>query len=48
MEAEFGARQTAAPPFRATSGFRRRLAQWLLGQRWFVRRVVLDRWFLRR
>ena len=36
------------PPPRATSAFRRRLAHWLLGRRWFVRRVVLDRWFLRR
>jgi flavin-dependent dehydrogenase len=48
MEAHFGPRQARVPPLRATSGFRRRLARWLLGQRWFVRRVVLDRWFLRR
>jgi flavin-dependent dehydrogenase len=48
MEAHFGPRSTRVPPPRATSGLRRRLAHWLLGRRWFVRRVVLDRWFLRR
>jgi menaquinone-9 beta-reductase len=47
MEAHFGLRRTSVPPFRATSGLRRRLANWLLRQRWFVRHVVLDRWFLR-
>jgi menaquinone-9 beta-reductase len=47
MEAHFGPRRANAPPHRTTSAFRRRLAHWLLRQRWFVRRVVLDRWFLR-
>ena len=48
MEAHFGPRTPRVPPPRATSVLRRRLAHWLLRQRWFVRRVVLDRWFLRR
>ncbi len=48
MEAHFGPRAAGVPPPRVTSAFRRRLAHWLLRQRWFVRRVVLDRWFLRR
>jgi len=48
MEAHFGPRQQHVPPAQRTSGLRRRLAHWLLGQRWFVRGVVLDRWFLRR
>ena len=48
MEAQFGPRRTGVPPPRATSAFRRRLAHWLLGRRWFVRRIVLDRWFLHR
>ena len=48
MEARFGPRTPRVPPPRVTSGVRRRLAHWLLGQRWFVRRVVLDRWFLRK
>ena len=47
MEANFGPRRTSVPPLRSTSGFRRRLAHWLLRRRWFVRRVVLDRWYLR-
>jgi flavin-dependent dehydrogenase len=48
MEAQFGPRQAHVPPPRATSGLRRLLAHWLLARRWFVRHVVLDRWFLRR
>jgi flavin-dependent dehydrogenase len=48
LEARYGPRQEKTPPPRATSAFRRRIAHWLLGRRWFVRRVVLDRWFLRR
>jgi flavin-dependent dehydrogenase len=48
VEAQFGPRRVGVPPPRATSGLRRRLAHWLLARRWFVRRVVLDRWFLRR
>jgi len=47
MEAHFGPRQANVSPPRTISNFRRRLARWLLRQRWFVRRVVLDRWFLR-
>ena len=48
MEAHFGPRATRIPQPPVTSNFRRRLARWLLGQRWFARRIVLDRWFLRR
>jgi len=48
LESHFGPRRAHVPPFRATSAFRRRVGHWLLRQRWFVRRVVLDRWFLRR
>jgi flavin-dependent dehydrogenase len=48
MEACFGPRSIAVPAFPVASAWRRRLAHWLLRQRWFVRRVVLDRWFLRR
>jgi hypothetical protein len=48
MEAHFGPRPTHMPPSPTVSALRRRLAHWLLGQRWFVRRVVLDRWFLRK
>ncbi len=47
MEAHFGPRSARVPPPRVTSGLRRHLAHWLLRQRWFVRRFVLDRWFLR-
>ena len=47
MEAHFGPRSPHVPPPRVTSGLRRSLARWLLRQRWFIRRVVLDRWFLR-
>ena len=39
MEAHFGPRPPRVPPPRVTSGLRRRLAHWLLRQRWFVRRV---------
>ncbi len=48
MEARFGPRPTQVPPPQVHSGLRRHLAHWLLRRRWFVRRVVLDRWFLRR
>lgn len=48
MEEHYGSRRASVPPHRSTSAFRRRVAHWLLGRRWFVRRVVLDRWFLRR
>jgi flavin-dependent dehydrogenase len=47
MESHFGPRASSVPSPRVTSDLRRRLAHWLLRQRWFVRRVVLDRWFLR-
>ena len=48
MEAEFGQRKPEAPLVRTTSALRRRAAHWLLRRRWFVRGVVLDRWFLRK
>jgi menaquinone-9 beta-reductase len=48
IEAHFGPRASRVPPARATSAARRWLAHWLLRRSWFVRRVVLDRWFLRR
>jgi flavin-dependent dehydrogenase len=48
MESQFGPRRNGVPPPRVTSGLRSRLAHWLLARRWFVRHVVLDRWFLRR
>jgi geranylgeranyl reductase family protein len=37
-----------ATPAPAIERLSQRLAIWLLGQPWFVRRVVLDRWFLSR
>ena len=48
LEAHFGPRPSRVPSPPVTSGLRRRLAHWLLRQPWFVRRVVLDRWFLRK
>jgi len=48
LEAHFGPRPLRVSPPRAASGLRRYLAHGLLRQRWFVRRVVLDRWFLRK
>ncbi len=48
LESYFGPRRARVPALRETSAFRRRVGHWLLRQRWFVRRVVLDRWFLRR
>jgi flavin-dependent dehydrogenase len=47
LEAHFGPRATRVPLPRVASGLRRHLAHWLLRQRWFVRGVVLNRWFLR-
>jgi menaquinone-9 beta-reductase len=48
MESYFGPRAVKTLPSRGVSSLRRRLAHWLLRRHWFVRRVVLDRWFLRR
>jgi len=46
LERRFGPRgRGAARP--GPSRFRRAMAAWLLARRWFVRNVVLDRWFLR-
>lgn len=47
MEAHFGTRSTKAAADRTLSGLKLGIARWLFGQRWFCRRVVLDRWFLR-
>jgi flavin-dependent dehydrogenase len=47
VEARFGRRATT-PAQRSVSALRRRAGGWLLGRRWFVRHVVLDRWFLRK
>jgi flavin-dependent dehydrogenase len=46
VEARFGRRAVRPPAADAPSRLRRRLAHWLLGRPWFVRRMVLDRWFL--
>lgn len=45
LERRFGPRRSAAR--RGSSRFRQAVAGWLLARRWFVRHVVLDRWFLR-
>ena len=37
MEARFGPRVARVPPPQTTSALRRRVAHWLLGQRWFAR-----------
>ena len=44
LERRFGPRRGLAAR-RGPSRFRQMLAAWLLGREWFVRRVVLDRWF---
>jgi flavin-dependent dehydrogenase len=44
--ARFGPRRVEPPAGGPPSWLRRRIARWLLGRRWFVRRVLLDRWFL--
>lgn len=47
LESRFGhRRQQLLPVPRAPSRFRQFLAAKLLANRWFVRRVVVDRWFL--
>ncbi len=49
MERRFGRRRSAGRPLIAAApapAWRRRLAGALLGNRWFSRRVVIDRWFL--
>jgi flavin-dependent dehydrogenase len=42
----FGPRRVEPPVEGPPSWLRRRIARWLLARRWFVRRVLLDRWFL--
>ena len=44
--ARFGPRCSEPPAAAPPSRLRRRIARWLLGRRWFVRRVLLNRWFL--
>lgn len=47
LEARFGRRRLPVSPIgRTPSRLRQFLGAWLLTQRWFVRRVVLERWFL--
>ncbi|MGO8690542.1 MAG: NAD(P)/FAD-dependent oxidoreductase [Thermoguttaceae bacterium] len=46
MEARFGRRRVHPVAASAPGALRRLLGRKLLAQRWFVRRVVLDRWFL--
>jgi geranylgeranyl reductase family protein len=51
VAARFGPRHTAPRPGlsdRVPPGLRPRLARLVLGNRWFARHVVLDRWFLHR
>jgi hypothetical protein len=50
-EARLRARSSSAmkaTPAPTIDRLSRRLGTWLLGRPWFVRRVVLDRWFLGR
>jgi flavin-dependent dehydrogenase len=44
--ARFGPRRGEPPVEGPPSWLRRRIARWLLARPWFVRRVLLDRWFL--
>jgi flavin-dependent dehydrogenase len=44
--ARFGPRRAEPPVEAPPSWLRRRIARWLLAREWFVRRVLLDRWFL--
>ena len=47
LEARFGRRRPeCSPAGRVPSRFRRFIAARLLANRWFVRRVVIERWFL--
>jgi flavin-dependent dehydrogenase len=47
LEARFGQRGPKSSPVgRVPSRLRQFLAGWLLASRWFVRRVVVERWFL--
>ena len=46
IEARFGRRRLSPVTAVAPGAWRRLLGRTLLAQRWFVRRVVLDRWFL--
>ena len=46
IEARFGPRRHEPPPEQPVSALRRSAAHWLLHRRWFVRHVVVKRWFL--
>ncbi len=46
VEARFGRRPKRPPVEGPPSALRRLAARCLLGRPWFVRRVLLDRWFL--
>lgn len=46
VEARFGARRARPPVKPPPSALRCWVAGWLLRRRWFVRHVVLERWFL--
>jgi flavin-dependent dehydrogenase len=46
LETRFGRRHPRPPARRIPSRIRQFVAAWLLANRWFVRRVVLQRWFL--
>ena len=48
MEARFGPRCDRSSDNVAPSAFRQWLGRKLLGRRWFIRRAVLDDWFLHR
>jgi len=46
VEGRLGPRRVRPPAEGPPTWVRRRIARWLLGRRWFVRHVLLDRWFL--
>jgi 2-polyprenyl-6-methoxyphenol hydroxylase-like FAD-dependent oxidoreductase len=46
VEARFGRRPKRPPVEEPPSALRRLAARWLLARPWFVRRVLLERWFL--
>ena len=46
MLERFGARQTHSLTDRLPEGLKRFLASRLLGNSWFTRNVVIDKWFL--
>ena len=45
LETRFGPRAAQSPGVPPPSALHRRLAGWLLGRRWFVRHILLERWF---